>query len=392
MSGLIRPCLRLLRPLCGPAGRLPVARRTRHGDQGGIAVLVAVLLAGGVLLGMGALTMDVGRLYAEREELQSGADAAALAVAQRCARDGADCGGTPADTASLYADTNAKDGTTDVETLCGDSGVGGLSSCPPPPTDLTACVGDPPANATGYVEVRTRSRLPDGSTLLPPILAGTLSGRDGYAGTEVRACARAAWGPPLRNTGLAVTISLCEWRAATGEGTTFWDPPPAVPPASAERVLYLHTTSNAQHCPAGPSGSDAPGGFGWLGNLDPTATCSTLVNADGTYTADPGVSPPQECRDALTAARATREINYMPIFNQVTGTGNGTTYTIAGFAPFVITGYNQPGLSDASSLTGERYCKGDDKCVYGYFTQGLIPAKGRIGGPDLGAFIVTLVG
>jgi Flp pilus assembly protein TadG len=49
-------------------------------DRGAIGVLVGMLLATGVLLGMAALTVDVGMLYQERAELQNGADAASIAV------------------------------------------------------------------------------------------------------------------------------------------------------------------------------------------------------------------------------------------------------------------------------------------------------------------------
>lgn len=369
------------------AARLRVIRRMRRGDGGGIAVLFSILLAGGVLLGMGALTMDVGRLYAEREELQSGADAAAVAVAELCARDGGACGAAPATTAARYADTNARDGVSAVETLCGSAG--GLEPCPPQPVNLTACIGDPPAGI-GYVEVRTRSLLPGGSTLLPPILSGTLAGNDGYAGSQVRACARAAWGSPLRGSGLGLTVSVCEWRSATGNGTSFAPSPPAVPSSSVERVLYLHSTTAASHCPAGPSGGDSPGGFGWLDQYE--GTCYTPVQADGTYGSDPGVSPSQACKTTFGNGRANRQVMLLPIFNAVNGTGTNTTYHLAGFAPFVITGYNLPGLSAASSLTGQNHCHGSDDCVYGYFTRALIPARGTIGGPDFGASIVSLVG
>src|SRR5690349_18918245 len=61
-------------------------RRKRDSEHGGVAAVVAVLTAGGVLLGMGALVIDIGRLYVEREQLQSGADAASLEVASNCAR------------------------------------------------------------------------------------------------------------------------------------------------------------------------------------------------------------------------------------------------------------------------------------------------------------------
>ena len=47
--------------------------------------MVALLFGGGVLMGLGALVIDVGQLYQERAELQDGADAAALGVAKSCA-------------------------------------------------------------------------------------------------------------------------------------------------------------------------------------------------------------------------------------------------------------------------------------------------------------------
>jgi uncharacterized membrane protein len=45
-------------------------------------MLVAIGLGSGVLLGTSALVVDVGRMHVEREQLVSGADAAAMATAQ----------------------------------------------------------------------------------------------------------------------------------------------------------------------------------------------------------------------------------------------------------------------------------------------------------------------
>lgn len=53
----------------------------RAGEKGAVAVLVAVLLL--FLIGMVALVVDVGYLYATRSELQNAADAAALAGARQ---------------------------------------------------------------------------------------------------------------------------------------------------------------------------------------------------------------------------------------------------------------------------------------------------------------------
>ena len=81
-----------------------------------------------VLVGMGALVIDIGALYVERRELQNGADAAALAVAQDCVE--GDCGsGGGAAQAQKYANLNANDGVSalDPSTPCG---VGpGLAAC-----------------------------------------------------------------------------------------------------------------------------------------------------------------------------------------------------------------------------------------------------------------------
>ena len=52
---------------------------TRSGQRGGIAIIVA--LSGAVLLGFVGIALDVGRLYINKTELQTAADACALAAA-----------------------------------------------------------------------------------------------------------------------------------------------------------------------------------------------------------------------------------------------------------------------------------------------------------------------
>ena len=53
----------------------PMLRLLGRDDRGAFGVLVGMLFSTGVLLGMAALTIDVGTLYQERAELQNGADA-----------------------------------------------------------------------------------------------------------------------------------------------------------------------------------------------------------------------------------------------------------------------------------------------------------------------------
>src|SRR5205823_3807912 len=118
----------------------------------------------------------------------------------------------------------------------------------------------------------------------------------------------------------------------------------------AEAVLYLHSTGNATGCPAGPSGWDAPGGFGWLD--DPGSTCSATVSATRTYGGDTGNSVSKPCQTAIADAYATHRPVLLPVYDGVTGSGTNTTYHLSGFTSFVLTGYRLPGLTAASWLSG----------------------------------------
>ncbi len=359
-------------------------------DTGSVAIIVAIMLV--VILGMATLVIDVGSLYAERRQLQNGADSAALAVAIDCAS--RTCAGSSSAfaTASQHANANANDGTATVTQVCGTAP--GLSTCSPSaPSGAWDCAAQPtsgPMSTASYVLVRTQTRT--GTTsLMPPIFARALV--PGYTGTTVKACARAGYGVPSSAQVVAVTESLCEWNAATSNGTRFAAPPPYPPnpAASLDRVMYLHTTSKAGSCKAGPSGADLPGGFGFLD--DPAGTCTTTVSTTGTYGDNTGASVSKPCKDALIAAQTGKYIVYLPIYNSVTGTGTNGVYTLKGFAAFVVTGYHLPGFSAASWLTGAVPCSGSDKCISGFYTQGLIPGGGTVGGgTNLGATVIQLTG
>ncbi|WP_186315917.1 Tad domain-containing protein [Catellatospora sichuanensis] len=392
---------------------LTIARARR--DRGAAATIVAILLAGGVLLGMSALVVDVGRLYIEREELQSGADAAAMAVGLDCAMGGipardAQCRAA-AGTAPLYADGNAKDNASAVRFVCGNDAR--LPSCTGAGSgNLSDCIGSPPANAR-YVEVRTRTELADGSSILPAAFAQTLAG--GYSGSTVGACARVGWGSPA--TGLALTFCLTEWTAATSGG--YAPPPPAVPNNSFERVLKTKEPGRGggpggggpghgggpggggpvAPCTRTPSGGDLPGGFGWT-DTPSRSSCVTRLTAAGTYEVDPGADVPHACETVMRDARTNRTPLAVPIYDpSPIGTGSGGTYQLNGFAAFILTGWaNMPGgMHDATStLTGrdpDTMCNPGDQCIFGYFTNALVPWTGEFGStPSYGATVIKTIG
>jgi hypothetical protein len=366
------------------------AARHGRGERGAAATLVAVLLAGGVLLGMTALVVDVGQLYAEREELLSGADAAAFAIALDCAKDRAACDDLAAQgTAGTYAGENARDGVSNA-VVCGNDPEGRLQPCTEDPTgNLTDCLNERPTDIA-YVEVRTTTRLPDGSTLLPPSFAQTLV--SGYNGTTVGACSRVGWGAPAG--GLAVTFSRCEWEGATANGTDF-------PPAGAsnetlrdyEVIVFTQNTDGDADCFNGPPHFDGPGGFGWLD--DPDSECVTEIGEDDTYQGGTGTDPPPtQCQDLIRALRLSGTPVAVPIFHDVRPDPPGLEYDFEGFAAFVITGYRlsgNPTLNEDSILDSGRSCSGSDRCLIGYFTQELV--SGPIGsGPSLGAVVVKTIG
>ena len=350
-------------------------------DSGAVAVLVAILAV--VLFGFGALVVDVGALYSERRQLQVGADAGAFAVAQACA--GGDCGTFAAD-AETFADDNALDQASRIPAggVCGSESAG-LPACTNPPEGLAG---------EGYVRVTTRTEETDGSSLVPPFLARVLD--PDYDGTGVGADATVIWGvPDAVDAELAITFSICEYDKLTlgpdtdgdGEPDRVYATEPYDP--SLERVIYFHDTTEASTCPAGPSGADLPGGFGWL---DADADCQATVE-EGWAGDDTGASASNDCKAALQALLGKTVL--IPVFDAVNGL-NGTNgeYRIVGYYGFVLTGWNFPGTRQASAYrtTTPNPCANSQTCLSGFFVEVAAPAAGPVGtGPDFGVRVTQLV-
>ena len=418
-----------------------ILRRLRsHGaDRGAVAVLVAILFGGGVLLGMGALVVDIGGMYAEKAQLQNGADGGALAVATGCAQGSAACAAsvtalnsncsTATNASTGIASCNANDNKTAIDQVCG---VGsGLTACTGPQN------GCPAAPSGNYAQVQTSTLNADGTTVLPPAFGKAVMGSS-WVGEHVQACAQASWGPPSElGSAVAVTISECEWLENTNNGTTFvhsapyppWPPDyldtlPArnaaglnSPPityspagtaaiAGSETVLTTHGMNNP--CAAGHPGWDAPGKFGWLNKN----ACTVSITGNEYPPISGNAAAP--CESVLTTSRNTGTPIFIPVYSQIDPlTGN---YELAGFAAFVVTGWDVTSgnagsfsVKKAPSLVAayegvktkdQNYCGNytaspSDVCLYGFFTQALIPASqlpGGSGGPSLGATSVKLAG
>lgn len=363
----------------------------RGRDRGAVAVIVSLLLAFGVLLGMAALAVDVGQLYAEREQLQSGADAVAVRVAKDCATGRSTCGKVAGlDTAAGYADANANDSATNVAEICGYVPYRFSQPCAPDAGNLTDCLPAPTPLPAGqpWIQVRTSTLQSNGDTVLPPIFAQAVTGT---TGTTVGACAKVTWTPAGGGAALALTTSYCDWQAATSNGTVFASAPPDIPDGSLQRVIYLDTSTSVK-CLSGPAGHYIPGGFGWLAD---SGGCQTAITADAWVTSDTGASATADCVTMLANAVANHPtVVYVAVFDDAVLSGSNAQYHILGLAAFVITGYHLPSASAASWLTGTQPCTGSDRCVSGYYIRDLIPVGDVTGvGPvDLGLDTIKTIG
>lgn len=427
--------------------------RRRGGDRGAMTLIVAIFVPV-VLLGMGAFVVDVGSWYAERAQTQNGADAGAVAVAQSCAS--GPCQASPAATYAPANSTGNLDTSSSVSSgfPCGRSVNHDLPPCPATVENGSICP-KPMGGTSNYVDVQVRT-----SKAMNPIFGSVFGG----SAKTIGACAQATWAAP-NTVGNAVplTISMCEWLKDTAGGTQFataptgsyaagapyYTSPPSylatlntrrsdpaydtttgvdntnfyvtnhisdphttplnAPEAGSETVITTHGFGD--NCPgSGGSGTTSPGQYGWLFSNN---TC-TIAITGLTYTGSPGNSPPA-CQPKFAQSMQTKTPVFLPVYTSVTSGGANAVYTLAGFAAFVVTGWNVTqgpwggpkvapsvvALADpnVSSNNGD-YCgaftgSSSDVCVYGYFTRALIPPSQLAGGPggqNLGATYAYLTG
>jgi hypothetical protein len=309
-----------------------LARIVRRDERGAAALIVAVLMSF-LLLGIGAVVLDVGNIFWERRQLQNSADAAALAVAMDCA--GGDCGDYQQTATGIAVENNVR-GANIPSVL-----PAGLS-----PT-------------TGQVTVVARTGDPSGgeSTLrhwLAPFLP------DGSSESVQEARATVQWGAVSAATArLPLAVSLRDWQEATGGGGNPNDLP------TVEAVVSEAGVRIPIHVPDAPGDAGKPGlesdvgglpppGFGLLAEeqvsgceIDVAAAKDDSFWVAGTVNSD----TVEGCLDA-----AVNNVVVVPIFVEFDGTG----YLLGGPAAFYLTGYQ---LSEDPA----------DTWIRGHFVRTLMP-------------------
>jgi hypothetical protein len=324
-------------------------------EQGAVAVLVALSLV--VLLGFSALAVDVGAMYAEKAQLQNGADATALAIAGQCAK-GVDCATAMAASTNRLADDNANDGA---------SGVFAVTQ----PNSTT-------------VRVETNAQAVGSTDDSFGLYFARLMGIDTAI---IHATAEASWGAPSVATTLPWTISQCVFEKylspsqlaelnSTGSFT-------GDPLATHILLRYDENTPDFPGCPA--QNGYAPGGFGWL-DLD--SGCSANIDiANSEIGNEPGLNFPSAC-DGIIATIKDEPI-LLPIFDTATGTGQHATYGLVGFIAFQVTGYKFGGGPGVTSLDAAApSCTGNCRGIQGFFTRYVSLEEGLAtsgGAPNYGA-------
>jgi Flp pilus assembly protein TadG len=321
-------------------------------QDGAVAVVVAISLV--VLVGIGALVLDVGNLYWERRQLQNAADAGALAAAQDLVTGEPEA--TALETARQFANANNSRGAFVADD---DPGFATTSSS----VTVTAETGDLAGEGT-----------------LGSILAGVL-GVDNYA---TSAAATATWGGLSSASTVPLTFSECEWDYMTGGSVE------GLP--TGERTVYFHSSQTAQsiNTCGGPANQDHPGGFGWL--QPEGGQCEAYIE-NGQVSTDVGNNVPNECSAAYLQSLIGQTV-LLPIFSSVSLQGSNAVYTIKGFAALEVTGFRLSGGPAYNRPAGNPPCSGNDRCIRGsfvnYYDLGQQPDQGAT--VDLGAYFIGLTG
>lgn len=412
-------------------------------ERGAVAVITAVITMF-VVIGVLALSIDVGRMTYERSQLQNGADATAMALGSYCGQKPtpAQCTSDPTQNQlEQLAGLNAADGKTDLSDthggapfipVCfhsaGSFSFAGQPPCAAPPTtteQLDNCLPLPTWVTSGfpYVETRARTLESSDSTLLPSVFAKALTGSDG---TTHMTCARATWGPPKSYSGsIPLTFSACEWDNFTHMAGFVWPTPPsdaspgyggagqpAWPPVAYEKVIKFQDGDKSAPCTYS-NGKDGPGGFGDVQPLG--GVCSQTVQTGGWLLGDNGKSVDVKCRAPLAAMRGHAVL--VPVFDclyvtnfvytgpkpddslcqgKTTSTVGGTyNYHIKGWAKFYLSGYVFPSDEQKSYVSKAFPCASSESCISGWFLTGELAADSISepgGDTDFGTYAVVPAG
>ncbi|CAB4872605.1 MAG: hypothetical protein F2793_03880 [Actinobacteria bacterium] len=353
-------------------------------DRGAISILVALLLAAGVLTGLLGLVIDGGRMYAERRVVQNGADAAALAVSQDCALKRTECASQAAAraAAATFANSNASDdGRTSIAEICGSAPLNtcpSLGSSPSWSNCQTAVTGN-------YVRVRTQTESAKGDGYFLPIFAGVLSNGVGDR-VSVGACSQVKWGPAA-SAGIKYPFLLPACTPLLDEGDKViedFDPNNPDTSCTVDGVTYNPVSK----------------GFAFGSLPDQTKTCVGTQAISPTMTISVETSLTQLCgkdiSQTLDEVISAGVPILLPVVGAHTQTGQGQyEFTVIGFKSFTLRGYrlknNTGGAAPAGGWNATVCGQGAKRsCIHGSVGRGLVSGSAG-GGSDFGVRAIQMI-
>jgi len=296
-------------------------------DRGAVAVIVSLLMV--VLFGFGAISVDVGALYAEKRQLQNGADAAALAVAQDCC----DSCSNANSIAQGIAPKNVNDGVASVD-----------------PVQFPSA---------GTVRVQVRATVQNSFASVLGINTSEVAAR------AQAACTAVSKGPAK----LPLAVSICAFRAYTDDD----DHPTRGRDQSIEREIpnstnpdgtgdHRYEEDNSALCPRGAANTQ-PQDFVWLRH--DSGQCKSTIEVSREYLSNTASNPLQNCTSVDFAEYQTKEL-LLPVFDRKKSSGSSTSVRILGFAAFKVTGYYFSATNYWGDITG---CQRTQPCIRGHFLK-----------------------
>lgn len=284
--------------------RLRAVRRAKpDAERGAAGVLVAVMMM--VLIGAGAMAVDMGQIYAERAQLQNAADAGAMAAASQCHKAGSCTVSQAKAWAAELSGPNSNDGATTIDSV-----------------DLSV---------PGQVKVVTSTR--DGSSgagFLTKLFASAVN----TPSVTVRAGATASYAPPGGATAFPLAFSDCAYDLSAASDT-----------GAVQLIKYKPGRGSC----TSTSGHVIPGGFGWLDQNG--GICKATTSASGNAGSDPGADYAAECNAILTSWKNTilaggSVQGTFPVYDNAGGTGHNGWLHIRGYATFKMLGWKFSGSGD----------------------------------------------
>ncbi|MFL4472726.1 pilus assembly protein TadG-related protein [Paeniglutamicibacter sp. MACA_103] len=345
-------------------------RTMRSAQDGASSIMVAVLMV--ALLGFAAISIDVGKLYWEKAQLQNGADAGALALASICGAKETDTECSSISTIPRHlADNNANDTSSLVPSVVVDTANNKVT------VNTAAAEAGSPTNTVSTWFAR----------ILDPA----------YSNVGVGATATAIWGPP---GGLSTKFPLAFSQCEIDSSPTF---------DGSLQFLQSHgvgDTTATDACHSTSSGQEIPGGFGWL-QQEPAGSCSVDTIIDGWELTDTGNEFKAGCQTILAEWKADLVagkpvIVLLPVFHEVKGTGAGGQFKIYAYAAIDIRGWHFKNgdslldfqLPEAAKVIKDGGYKNSDLGFVGKFIRYVFDdedAEYGGGGMDYGAKITQLI-